>query len=96
MRRPGLARSWLTVTAAAAVAGRSVRTVERWIAAGRLPAVSVGGVRYVRELDLLEVERATRHAARRGRPGARLRAPLRSGVVTYRHSGLHAAPNDDG
>lgn len=87
---------WLTLADAAAATGRSVRTIERWIADERLAAVTVGGVRYVRELDLLQVERATRRAARQGRPGARLRAPLRSGVVTYRHSGQHTAPDDDG
>lgn len=67
----GLAGSWLTVAAAAASARRSVRTVERWIADGRLPAVEVGGTRYVNELAALHVERDTRRASQGGRPGAR-------------------------
>jgi hypothetical protein len=87
---------WLTIPAAAAATGRSRRTIERWIVDERLAARTVGGTRYVPELALLQVERATRRAARQGRPGARLRAPLRSGVVTYRHSGQHTAPDDRG
>lgn len=61
----------LTVDQAAKRAGRSRRTVERWIDDGRLPARIVGGKRYVREADTVEVEYQTRKAAHAGRPGAR-------------------------
>lgn len=88
-----LARRWLTLDQAADVTGRSRRTVERWITDGRLRAVAVGGIRYVRELPLLEVERDTRRAAHAGRPGPRPPANLTSGVVTCGHSRLRMAPD---
>lgn len=69
-----LARSWLTIDAAAAATGRSERTIRRWITASRLRHLEVGGVRYVNERELLLLERAMRRAAaapRVGRPGAR-------------------------
>lgn len=58
----------LTIAEAAEVAQRSRRTINRWIAQGRLRVLP--GRRVV-ERELLEVERACRHAARRGRPGPR-------------------------
>jgi hypothetical protein len=60
----------LTVAQAATVAGRTVRTVNRWIATGRL--TTLPGRRVV-ERDVLAVEAATWAAGHAGRPGARPR-----------------------
>lgn len=61
----------LTVDQAAKRAGRSRRTVERWIDDGRLPAQIVGGKRYVRESDTVEVEYQTRTAKSQPRLGGK-------------------------
>lgn len=66
-----LARSWLTLHEAADVAERSPTTVKRWIREGRLRGIDLEGITWVNELALLHVERATRRAARAGRPGPR-------------------------
>lgn len=87
-----LSRSWLSLAQAVDVTGRSERTIQRWIATGRLDVVSVGGARYVNELRVLEVERDTRRAARQGRPGPRPRAHLTSDVVPSAQAGLSPAP----
>lgn len=64
-----LDRKWLTLGEAADVTGRSRRTIERWVADERLSALEVAGARYVNELQLLTVERATRRAHHGARPG---------------------------
>lgn len=87
-----LSRRWLSLTAAAEATGRSERTIQRWVADERLPAVELKGTRFVNEHRLLEVERDTRRAARAGRPGPRPRALLPSGVVPFGHAGLRPAP----
>lgn len=69
-----LERSWLTIEAAANATGRSESTIRRWIAHGRLRHLEFAGTRYVNEREVLHLERTTRRAARRGRPGARARA----------------------
>lgn len=66
-----LARSWLTVHQAADIAGRAPTTIKRWLREGRLRGIDLDGNTWVNELELLHVERATRRAARAGRPGAR-------------------------
>lgn len=58
----------LDIDEAAEAAEVTRRTVNRWITQGRL-RVLLG--RRVIEREVLEVERACRHAARRGRPGSR-------------------------
>jgi excisionase family DNA binding protein len=61
----------LTIKQAMELTGRSDRTIDRWIQQGRLRKVRLGGnppEDVVIERELLEVERATRQAARRGRP----------------------------
>jgi excisionase family DNA binding protein len=68
---PDVARSWLTVAEAAAYTGRSARTVQEWIHDGRLRTIDLAGLRLVPKSDALDVERETRRAMRRGRPGAR-------------------------
>ena len=60
----------LTVAQAATVAGRTVRTVNRWIATGRL--TTLPGRRVV-ERDVLAVEATMWTAQHAGRPGARPR-----------------------
>lgn len=63
----------LTLDQAADVAGVSVRTLNRWIAAGRLRTYRLPGTqRYVREDELLDVEHERRRSRRLGRPGARV------------------------
>lgn len=54
----------------------SRRTLNRWIAAGRLTVIEVRGLtgRYVREGDLLDVECERRRSRNPGRPGARVNA----------------------
>lgn len=61
---------------AAALACVSRRTLNRWIAAGRLRVIQVRGLtgQYVVESELLDVEYERRQARRRGRPGARVNA----------------------
>lgn len=56
---------------AAAIVGVSPRTLRRWIRAGLLPQVSIGGYRGVLRKDLLE----TLRQARSGSCGAAARAP---------------------
>lgn len=61
----------LTIAQAMALTGRSERTIERWIHDGRLRKVRLGGDQpqdVLIEREVLETERATRRAARRGRP----------------------------
>lgn len=60
----------LTLDEAAAYACVSRRTVERWIAAGRLPAYThpEDGRTYVIERDLIDAERERRHSRNQGRP----------------------------
>lgn len=58
----------LTLDEAAQVAAVTRRTVNRWIAQRRL---RVHPGRLVVERDVLDVERACRHAAHQGRPGPR-------------------------
>jgi hypothetical protein len=65
----------LGIPAAAAQAGVTIRTVNRWITTGKLAAGShplLPG-RYVREDELLACESRCHFAARRGRPGPRVR-----------------------
>lgn len=59
---------------APALACVSRRTLNRWIASGRLTVYEVRGYtgRYVREGELLDVEHERRKARRQGRPGARV------------------------
>lgn len=81
----GLDRRWLAIPAAATATGRSERTIRRWITDQRLRYLDLGGVRYVNERELLDLERATRRAARAGRPGARnvhILDSLRSGGLS--------------
>jgi len=40
--------------------GVDVRTIRRWVAAGTLPSVKIGGARLVVEADLLRVLQAVR------------------------------------
>lgn len=60
----------LTVKQAMALTGRSERTIDRWIHDGRLRTVRLTHPPedVLIEREVLEVERATRQAARRGRP----------------------------
>lgn len=81
-----LDRTWLTLGQAADAAGRSRRTIERWISDERLPTLVVLGRTRVNELQLLQVERDTRRAARRGRPGPRTPDNLTMGVVSSTQS----------
>lgn len=53
--------------------GRSRRTLNRWIQAGQLATLPGLPGRYVIERAVLECERDRHRAARRGRPGARVR-----------------------
>ncbi|WP_165964130.1 helix-turn-helix domain-containing protein [Actinomadura sp. KC216] len=64
----------LNLDQAARLANVSRRTLDRWIASRRLRVYEVRGHtgRYVREDELLEVERERRRSRRRGRPGARV------------------------
>jgi excisionase family DNA binding protein len=86
-----LDRSWLTIAQAAAATGRSERTIRRWITSRRLGHLELDGTRDVNERRLLELERATRQAARAGRPGARVNVhivdALRSGGLSSPESG---------
>lgn len=66
-----LTKRWLTVDQAADIAGRAPSTIKRWLREGRLRGIDLDGHTWVNELELLHVERATRRAARAGRPGAR-------------------------
>ncbi|WP_376771582.1 helix-turn-helix domain-containing protein [Streptosporangium saharense] len=63
-------RSWIDLGTAGERAAVSRSTVNRWIAAGRLRCVEVGGHRFVNVRELLEVERERR--ASRGRKGPRV------------------------
>ncbi|MGP4030065.1 hypothetical protein [Actinomadura sp. 3N407] len=69
----------LTLDEAARVAEVTCRTLDRWIAARRLPVYEVCGHtgRYVRENELLDVEHERRASRAKGRPGARMRVPDR-------------------
>ncbi len=60
----------LTIRQAMELTGRSERTIDRWIHDGRLRKVRLKDPPedVVIERELLEVERATRQASRRGRP----------------------------
>ncbi len=61
----------LTIKQAMELTGRSERTIDRWIHDGRLRKVRLNGdppQEVLIEREVLEVERATRRAARRGRP----------------------------
>lgn len=60
----------LTIKQAMELTGRSERTIDRWIHDGRLRKVRLKDPPQdvVIERQLLEVERATRRAARQGRP----------------------------
>ncbi len=61
----------LTIKQAMELTGRSDRTIERWIHDGRLRKVTLPGdppQEVLIERQVLEVERATRRAARQGRP----------------------------
>ncbi|WP_088312399.1 helix-turn-helix domain-containing protein [Kineosporia sp. R_H_3] len=60
---------WLTIPQAAARVGRKVDTIRRWVAVGDLTAIRnpIDRQRYVREEQLLDVERARRAAARANR-----------------------------
>lgn len=62
----------LTIAQAMELTGRSDRTIHRWIHDGRLRTVRLPGRQppedVLIEREVLEVERATRQAARRGRP----------------------------
>lgn len=62
----------LTIRQAMELTGRSDRTLHRWIHDGRLRVVRLTGTeppeQVLIEREVLEVERATRRAARRGRP----------------------------
>lgn len=57
---------WLTIPQAAARVARKPDTIRQWISDGRLTAVKnpIDRQRYVREDQLLDVERACRAAAR--------------------------------
>jgi len=64
----------LTIKQAMELTGRSDRTIERWIHDGRLRKVTLQGdppQQVLIEREVLEVERATRQASRRGRPRAK-------------------------
>lgn len=58
----------LTIDEAAVVAGRTRRTINRWIASGRLRVLP--GRRVV-ERDLVDLEAECHAASTAGRPGAR-------------------------
>lgn len=58
----------LALDQAARAAYVSRRTIDRWVAAGRLRRLPFG---YVIERELLDVETERRRSRRRGRPGAR-------------------------
>jgi excisionase family DNA binding protein len=61
----------LTIKQAMELTGRSARTIDRWIHDGRLRKVRLGGdppEEVLIEREVLEAERDTRRAARRGRP----------------------------
>lgn len=76
----------VSLSKAAALTGRSSRTVQRWVADDRLSVVVLGRTRYVDERQVLEVERDTRRA----REGARLSsmlARLDTSVVPSQESG---------
>lgn len=93
-----LARRWLTIPAAATATGRSERTIRRWITDNRLRHLDVAGTRYVNELELLDVERTTRHGARQGNRGARgvhMLDGLRIGGLTCGLSGV-PSPREPG
>jgi excisionase family DNA binding protein len=76
MTTPGLDRDDpllrpLTIKQAMELTGRSNRTIDRWIQDGRLRKVKLGGdppQEVLIEREVLEAERATRQASRRGRP----------------------------
>ncbi|MEU7913466.1 helix-turn-helix domain-containing protein [Microbispora bryophytorum] len=61
---------WLDLDSAADRARVTRSTINRWIASGRLPAVTVLGRRFVKAQNLLLVERERRLS--RSRPGPRL------------------------
>lgn len=64
----------LTIKQAMELTGRSERTIDRWIHDGRLRKVRLGGdppQDVLIEREVLETERATRRAARQGRPRAK-------------------------
>lgn len=60
----------LTISEAQARTGRSRRTIARWIADGRLSAYEAAHPRRILlvEGEVLDVEKRTRDAGRRGRP----------------------------
>lgn len=62
----------LTIKQAMELTGRSKRTIDRWIQDGRLRKVRLKDTAppqdVLIEREVLETERATRRAARRGRP----------------------------
>ncbi|REE95155.1 helix-turn-helix domain-containing protein [Thermomonospora umbrina] len=63
-----LSRSFLTVPQAADRVGVGPATIRQWIHRGHLTALRVNRRVYIRELDLLKAERATRHRAGTRRP----------------------------
>jgi excisionase family DNA binding protein len=61
----------LTIKQAMELTGRGKRTIDRWIQQGRLRKVRLGGdppEEVLIEREVLDAERATRRAARQGRP----------------------------
>jgi excisionase family DNA binding protein len=83
----------LTIKQAMEVTGRSERTIDRWIHDGRLRKVRLGGdppQEVLIEREVLEVERATRRAARQGRPRPKTGAGAAAAADTGRPSGTAA------
>ncbi|MQY07753.1 helix-turn-helix domain-containing protein [Actinomadura macrotermitis] len=56
-----LSRTYLSIPQAGERVGVGASTIRQWIHRGHLPAVRIGRRVFVRELDLLKAERATRH-----------------------------------
>ncbi len=79
----------LTIKQAMELTGRSERTIDRWIQNGRLRKVRLDGdppQEVLIEREVLEVERATRRAARQGRPRPKTSAGAAAASDTETHS----------